>query len=482
MAICLRYLTSRLLEQDEVIPVFLELRKCGEDNLWSLVIGSFSRIHINNEDRIDKILHSGRVVLLLDGFDEVPIEKRESTYREISEVTEQHPKLKVVVTSRPGVFAAPLRASFSICPLRSEDVSSVVACYATPSECEAIVQRTGAGVGRKMANVLTTPLMVLMLVIHFRYTNSIPEGTIAFYKDLLDVLLRRHNISEVGLKRRLVSELDTFQLRLYFCALCFVVRNEFDGDDLLIADMEDASLRALRLARIGCDNRSALDDIVQVTNLLIEEGGRYRFVHKSVCEFYAASFVASLPEMIGRKFYAKCIKTWGRWGGELDFLEHVDTYRFLEYFAIPDVVKVKPLTEKGILSQFKVLVLHRYAKGVKAELRDSPRRCLDVVGKGVSETCELRLTDCVASNQYAEASEILRRGPTCTIHRKRSAHQSEEAGALNSRELNGWDESKLLRTLKDHLRQYRVELVSNLDSLRSRVAAYKELELDFLDD
>ena len=52
-----------------------------------------------------------------------------------------------------------------------------------------------------------------------------------------------------------------------------------------------------------------LDDIVNMTCLILKEGDEYCFIHKTVQEYYAASFIRRKPEKPwAQKFYKTMVK------------------------------------------------------------------------------------------------------------------------------------------------------------------------------
>jgi hypothetical protein len=70
----------------------------------------------------------------------------------------------------------------------------------------------------------------------------------------------------------------------------------------------------------------------------MEEGFDLHFIHKSVLEFYAASFVRGLTEDQAEKFYGEILKkreVQGQWSQVLRFLDNIDYYRYSKFYAIP---------------------------------------------------------------------------------------------------------------------------------------------------
>lgn len=94
---------------------------------------------------------------------------------------------------------------------------------------------------------------------------------------------------------------------------------------------------ALQKNHLDADADRYIDDIVKVTCLILREGKDYRFIHKSVQEYYAAAFVKHRSEPVAKRFYEQMVQQgpYGGWRQELHFLSEIDRYRFNKYFYLP---------------------------------------------------------------------------------------------------------------------------------------------------
>jgi hypothetical protein len=87
-----------------------------------------------------------------------------------------------------------------------------------------------------------------------------------------------------------------------------------------------------------------------ITNLIIDDGfDEYRFVHKSIQEFFSASFIKSLDYELKMKFYNKCssdYQLYSTFSNTLFFLEEIDYYDYCGHYYIPAVSNLLGL-DKG---------------------------------------------------------------------------------------------------------------------------------------
>jgi hypothetical protein len=250
--------------------------------------------------------------------------------------------LRVLVTSRPGAALehSPHFRVVDLAPLAPGEYPKVVARIAHDAkQAEEIVDGVKRG-HESIARLLTTPLMVSLLVVHYRVGQGIPENRVAFYDPIFFLLLQRHDKAKAGWIRPRHSKLSDHELRNFFNCLCFISRRRGIS---VIKEHELLGLATKAVSWLplpGCKPESAIDDIARITCLLLRDGDEYRFIHKSVQEFHAACFVRDQPDPVATDFYGSLAPHWKDWTHELLFLEAIDSYRFNCYFAVPLLERV----------------------------------------------------------------------------------------------------------------------------------------------
>lgn len=90
-----------------------------------------------------------------------------------------------------------------------------------------------------------------------------------------------------------------------------------------------------------CFSNRVSEELVSITNLIIEDGfNEYRFIHKSIQEFFAASFIVAMEHDKKKRFYLKCFTNSEfntLFKNTLFFLTELDYYDYHEYGFIPSV-------------------------------------------------------------------------------------------------------------------------------------------------
>lgn len=326
------------------LPLFIELRRIlVNDTLESHIMNELSTLGVPaSREVFSHLASSGQVALLLDAFDEVREERRERLIAELEILARKHPELPIIITSRPnsGIERSTLWVVVQLVPLEADEYEDVVKRLCHDEKVSApIVAGLRTETGSRITPMLTTPLMVALLVLRYRADQSIPETRADFFADLFMLLLQRHDKTKAGYVRQRKSKLGDKFLERVFVAICYLTKKR--GESAFSnSTMFDITREALRIAgaSIDSDADAVLDDVKFISCLLLEEGGEWRFLHKFVQEYHAASFIASFEDVAAQRFYdAMCanLERFSSWREELGFLQSIDTYRAFRMYLIP---------------------------------------------------------------------------------------------------------------------------------------------------
>jgi hypothetical protein len=336
----LRYLAACELELGNRLPVFVELRRLApSQSVMDGVIEEMKNLGLEdaNADIVEYLGKASRLVLLLDGFDELSDDQVTAIVQELESLSARNPNVRVIVTSRPesAIERSPHFRVFDLAPLAPGEYAHVVGAI---TRDQALTEEIVSGVNRaqeSIARLLTTPLMVSLLVVHWRVGHGVPENRVAFYDPLFMLLLQRHDSAKAGYRRRRASKLSDSQLLTFFNCLCFITRR--DGVSAMREHaLNAAAARALKWCDLDGPPDAAVDDIRRITCLLLKDGlDEYRFLHKSVQEFHSACCVRDQSDALASDFYASMQRRWSDWEQELQFLKTIHQDRYDRYFAVP---------------------------------------------------------------------------------------------------------------------------------------------------
>lgn len=345
-SILLRYVCSNTLSAGDCIPAFVELRRVlpGE-SLIDHIQRFFELIGIPCLDDVTlkALLGSGKIVLFLDGFDEVAETDKPSMIHEIEHLALTFDDLRIVVTSRPesGLEVSPLLEVVRLSNLENGEYKKVI--YKLTDDtgfAEGLIKQIEAHKS-KLHELLCTPLLVTLLVMSYKSFQELPEQLSEFYDSIFQVLLQRHDGAKPGFKRPRRCSFNDNQYRSVFEALCYESKRKIKSI-FKYEDVQEFAKTALMKSRLNDDPDKYIQDIIKVTCLILHEGEEYRFIHRSVQEYYAAAFIKHRSEPVARRFYEQMVAQGphGTWAEELRFLSEIDRYRYNKYFLLPHLCRI----------------------------------------------------------------------------------------------------------------------------------------------
>jgi Leucine-rich repeat (LRR) protein len=196
------------------IPFLIRLRDCSNGSLprprdWPALIAK--ELPDPPSDWIDRVLTSGRGLILLDGVDEVPTQKREALAREIEDLVGAYPKNYWLVSTRPGAVDKGWLSQLDFLEARIEPMSladqnefidkwywAVAAELRSTARRAENLDKLSASLKQELketpgiARLATYPLLCAMICALYRERNQrLPETQAALCEDLSKMLLHR---------------------------------------------------------------------------------------------------------------------------------------------------------------------------------------------------------------------------------------------------------------------------------------------------
>lgn len=337
-SIFMRYLTAQEASLGQRIPLFYELRRLDENDTLTSALSKqinnwIAEFKVSDFDRVAK---TGGLVIFLDGFDEVPHDKVKKLLNEIEGWCERYPKMQLVISSRPeaDIQRSNYLKVFKLSEYRFYEQSLLIDKLVEERESNVLLKQAIKDSNTEIQELLQTPLMVTLFVMNYRGSLEIPTNQHEFYKNLFTILISRHDKTKPGFKREANSGLNELELQEIFEEFCFIT---FSMDILVFDDSKAIEVLkdCLENQNISDNPRLVLRDLSKNLCLILKDGLEYTFIHKSIQEFYYASFVYNQPEM-KIEFYKDCDNEFiVNKRNILNFLESMDTYYFYKYYSIP---------------------------------------------------------------------------------------------------------------------------------------------------
>jgi len=300
------------IEYDDKLPIFIELRNAESNGIINSLMRVFRSIGVDTSmDVVKEILGANKISLFLDGFDEVSSDNRSKILDEIIDINLNY-EVKIVTSSRPETEICHTSniKNLKVKKLNKKDVIGIIKKLKSnkPEEinndAENIIKKIESE--DKLSQVMVSPILVTLLYVCYPYMDITPNNHVEFYTDLFNTLYLRHDKLK-GYTREKKSTLGNTLAYDSFCAFCFICLQK-NHISMKYKDMIDNAKIALKNIRIEKPEHHSpenlCEDFVDVTCLIQKDGyQRYSFLHKSICEFHAASFIKEMGIDTKPKFY-----------------------------------------------------------------------------------------------------------------------------------------------------------------------------------
>lgn len=340
-SILLRHLAVEVASQGKRLPVFLQLRHIDAKNsLRSLVTRTMEGVLGTSSPLvIEYLLRNQQLLFLLDGFDEIDTAYRSDSIRELHDFLDRYPSCPVIVSARPNsdIQNSALFTVVRIRQLSPYDRTRLIEHLVEDVDTRSRMLMALDG-KEHIAGVLTTPLLVTLLIITYKSGGDIPDQLSAFYKSLFSTLLKRHDKMKPGYVRQRRTTLSDTDFESVFETLCFLTLNEYK---LHLEERELESYLQASLASLNIESihpAAYAEDLVRVTCLVIRDGDRYFFLHKSIPEYFAAQKVAEERDVSTKEDFYRQLATSEipeNWYQTIFFLGEIDSHNYVKLLLLP---------------------------------------------------------------------------------------------------------------------------------------------------
>lgn len=341
----LKYLFLSCVNENQGIPIFIELRKLKSDqSILSYIYNELNALEKElNKDFVLELIKQGSFVFFLDGYDEIPFRARDDVTSNLQDFMWRAGKNHFVLTSRPesSLASFPDFQEFNIQPLEVDQAFRLLGKFDNNGILSSeIITKLGRGMLESIEEFLKNPLLVSLLYKSYEYKPIIPFKKHIFYRQVYDALFESHDLTKGGsFIREKYSGLDIDDFHRTLRAFGFISvklgQIEFNKDELL-ALLKEAKEHCPGLVFKETD---FLKDLLTSVPLFSRDGDSYKWAHKSIQEYFAGQFIwldtKDQRESILRKMASS--KNYSRYYNVLDLYYDMD-YKTFRQTIIYDLV------------------------------------------------------------------------------------------------------------------------------------------------
>lgn len=347
----LRKLCIKEASGSSFIPIFIEFRnlKYGK-KLKEELMDAIGDLGVKLDNALfDFLAKSEKIILFLDGFDEVPNNERIKVSKELETIVRTYPSLRIVISSRPdsGMGSSFYFEKRKINPMLVDTQKNFVGHLDRQSESVINILSSSPFI----SEVTTTPLLLTLFTITYNASQFKPDSLSEFYSLIFKTMLYRHDRMKIGFERERKAGLTDYQMQRVFNAISYLSLDD-NGTRFSTYLFQSYLEKAAKVERLPDNIEDLLiDDITNITALIVGDGfDEFSFTHKSIQEYFASAFINRLSEDRKKRFYNKVINDFDelrKWQNTLTFLETIDERNYTKYFLIPYKKNALCLDEKS---------------------------------------------------------------------------------------------------------------------------------------
>jgi hypothetical protein len=272
----MKYIYLSIIDSGAGIPIFIELGRLSHSkDVFSEILNQLGEIDKDFDMVLLKeFIKEGRLILILDGYDEISLEDKSIVTEKIQEFITKAGDNIFFMTSRPedslSSFGEFIR--FEIDPLSKEEAYSLLRKYDKDGEVsKLLIDKLEDDRSKPITEFLKNPLLVSLLFSAFDFKQKVPLKKHLFYRQVFDAFFDLHDLSKPKrCERKKYSDLDSDEFHQVLRRIGFksIKKIELSKDELL-SIIRDAKEFCIGLKFSESD---FLKDILSTVPIFIKDG------------------------------------------------------------------------------------------------------------------------------------------------------------------------------------------------------------------
>lgn len=289
------------------MPVFLSLQrfKSVDMSIEQRIIEEFATCGFPEPEAVTaEMLNKGRLLVLLDGLDEVPKAQEDEVIEQIRDFVDRHGKNRFIASCRIAAYKGgfPRFKDVTIAPFEDPQIQEFIGNWfsgerdqsnATADQCWELLKRPEYKAAKELAQ---TPLLLTLLCAVYDKQLDFPKNRASLYGDALDVVLK-----EWAAEKRIHNQpiYRDLPLELELELLSEMAFNSF-VDDQLFFDKRDVThgIKTFLIDNLNVpkhlDSEAVLEAIEVQQGILVERARDvYSFSHLTFQEYLTAKYIVN---------------------------------------------------------------------------------------------------------------------------------------------------------------------------------------------
>ncbi len=289
--------------QAERIPILIELRDIKDATRFDLLNRIHKEFGLANQAQTEQILNQGKVLILLDGLDEVSDQSRRDVQDHIYEFSQQYYKNRFILTCRTQTteYALPMFDYVEVADFNPEQVKIFTqhwfsAFAETPKQGEKLsvqlLEKLSLPENEPTAELAVTPILLSLTCWVFTCLKDLPAKRSDLYEQGINLLLEKWD-EKRGVRRELGSAAyRKLSMREKQRLLSYIASRKFTQEQYVLLEQSEIQGYISEYLSISTqDSQAMLEAIETQHGLLIERAySIYSFSHLTFQEYFTAKW------------------------------------------------------------------------------------------------------------------------------------------------------------------------------------------------
>ena len=297
----------------ECTPVFLELKRCTDDSIdiEALIADEFKTCgYPHPERRVKTTLKSGKLLILLDGLDEVPTMNVDNVIRKIEDFVDQYSQNRFIASCRAAAYARRFKqfTDVEIAEFDDSQIKAYIDNWFTSTSDPSLRQldaeiQTAERCWKALTEhqheatkeLARNPLLLTLLCMVYDDLGNLPGNRVDLYEKVFNVVLKEWEAEKGAPRDSSVDQylnIPTEKRLLYEIAMKnFEMDRVFFSENELVDHIQEFGEKSANIPPTF-DASKILETIVVEQGLFVERvSGVYSFFHLTFQEYLTANYI-----------------------------------------------------------------------------------------------------------------------------------------------------------------------------------------------
>lgn len=331
------------------IPILIQLRilndkKVEDISILNTIYNTLTECNFNLDiENMEYIMQKGGLLILFDGCDEVKEKIHHKVLTEINSICNQYSDNIYVLTSRTDDRLIGLSGFIELQaePLSKKQALHLIKRFEYDEDIKnRFYEEFNNNLYEKYQSFVSNPLLLTIMFITYIEMFSIPDTLNEFYEQAFHALFSKHDDTKTGFKRERKCNLSYVDFKRVFSYICFksLFRSQYDFTRTeLIYLLKEANNKL----KIDFKEEDYLEDSINRMCMFIKDGLKYKFIHRSFQEYFAAVYTTELADNIQTKLLSDYIYNWVVYKNYFSMLCYLEKDKFDRNVLYPNLVKLR---------------------------------------------------------------------------------------------------------------------------------------------